>query len=191
MLYIFFYLWRAALNKLFMKPQFNCGKEIFFYLNISTLWLILTCRITALGIMLVYTELKEHATTQESSSIHRGMLSLYFGLVYRNVRNKSFIRNYDAPVCNYCEKLISLTTKLHILFEMSNNEITCRRISNTVAGFFLCYIAIVYIRHVASYVGRPSPFFNLHVETRILKLLPLLVICKKIKYREINFKTIK
>lgn len=73
---------------------------------------------------------------------------------------------------------------------MSNNEITCRRISNTVA-VFLCYNAIVYIRHVASYVGRPSPFFNLHVETRILKLLPLLVTCKKIKYREINFKTIK
>lgn len=160
MLYIFFYLWRAALNKLFMKPQFNCGKEISFYLNISTLWLILTCRITALGIMLVYTELKEHATTQESSSIHRGMLSLYFGLVYRNVRNKSFIRNYDAPVCSYCEKLIFLTTKLHILFEMSNNEITCRRISNTVAGFFSCVIMHCIYQARGIICGAPLPLLS-------------------------------
>lgn len=86
------------------------------------------------------------------------MLSLYFGLVYRNVRNLSFIRSYDTPVCNYCEKLISLTTKLHILFEMSNNEITCRRISNTVAVFFSCVIMQLYISGTWHHMwGAPPP----------------------------------
>lgn len=74
---------------------------------------------------------------------------------------------------------------------MFNNEIMCRCISNIVVGFFLCYIVIVYIRYVVLYVGCFFFFFNLYVEMRILKLLFFLVICKKIKYREINFKIIK
>lgn len=65
---------------------------------------------------------------------------------------------------------------------MSNNEITCRRISNTVAVFFSCVILQLYISGTWHHMwGAPPPFFNLHVETRILKLLPLLVTFKKNK----------
>lgn len=48
-------------------------------------------------IMLAYTEFKDHTTTQESPSIRRGIFSLYFGHVCRNVWNKSLYGAMTHP----------------------------------------------------------------------------------------------